>query len=196
MHSPALDGSLIRTDMWEDRYLRPSPMGWGYFLQGHLNVAGYTSICELGSIKGFQHLQEQCGPLPVSFPPASVWQRRPEHPEKLAPLNFRRCNSEPSRLYLREGGEPYRVGERFRNPDYGSSLRHLAAHGADGFYQGEMAERMSRDIKTHGGLPGARADSERRCPSLVRRVRDRVRADAALRPYADRHPQHHGDFQG
>ncbi len=83
---------------------------------------------------------------------ASVWQRRPEHPEELAPLDHIRRNSEASRLYLREGGETYRVGEWFRNPDYGGSLRHLDAHGADDFYQGEMAERMVRDIKTHGGL--------------------------------------------
>lgn len=59
MDDPALARSLTRADMWEDRYLRPSPMGRGYFLQSHVNVAGYTSICTPGSIKGFQRMQEQ-----------------------------------------------------------------------------------------------------------------------------------------
>ena len=165
---PALAGSLTSPQMWEDRYLRPNPMGWGFFLKGHVNDAGYTSICTPGSQKGLQYTQSKWGTLPWAdlFPPAialaeeghkimartaGVWQRKPEQPEELVPLDYIKRNEEASRIYLHSDGSPYRVGQWFRNPDYGQSLRHLAKHGADDFYSGELSERMARDIGLHEG---------------------------------------------
>lgn len=165
---PALAGSLTSPRMWEDRYLRPNPMGWGFFLKGHVNDAGYTSICTPGLLKGFQHMHARWGTLPWAdlFPPAialaeeghkimsrtaNVWLRQPEQPEELVPIDYIRRNEEASRLYLHPDGSPYRVGQWFRNPDYGQSLRHLAKHGADDFYSGELSERMARDIALNEG---------------------------------------------
>lgn len=167
LDAPALAGARTSPDMWEDHYIRPNPMGWGFFLKDYVNDAGYTSICTPGSVKGFQRMHEQWGTLPWAdlFPPAvamaeeghtlmqrtaGVWQRRPEHPEEVTPLECVKRNVEASRLYLRDG-EPFRAGEWVRNPDYGASLRHLARHGADDFYCGDMADRMSRDIAEQGG---------------------------------------------
>ena len=165
---PALAGALTSPDMWEDRYQRPNPMGWGFFLKDHVNDAGYTSICTPGTIKGFQHMLEQWGTLSWGdlFAPAvamaeeghkimartaNVWLRQPEHPEELVALDYVKSNAEASRIYLQPDGTPYRVGHWFRNPDYGKSLRHLAKYGADDFYRGEFGERMAQDIALQGG---------------------------------------------
>ena len=53
-----------------------------------------------------------------------------------------RTGAEAQRIYLRDG-RPYDEGETISNPDYARTLRHLARHGADDFYHGELAERMS-----------------------------------------------------
>ena len=167
LDAPALAGALTRPDLWEDRYLRPNPMGWGYFLRGNVNDTGYTSICTPGSIKGMQAMQEQWGtlPWPDLFPPAlemaveghrimartaSVWQRTPESPEEISPLDHIRRNAEASRLYLKDDGGPWRVNDWFRNPDYGQTLEHLAHAGAEDFYAGELAQRMISDLAAHG----------------------------------------------
>ena len=50
--APALAGSQVSEAMWTDLVLRPNPDGWGYFLKGKVNDAGYTSICTPGWVKG------------------------------------------------------------------------------------------------------------------------------------------------
>ncbi len=184
LDAPALAGSLTRPDMWEDRYLRPNPMGWGYFLRDHVNDAGYTAICTPGSIRGMQAMQEQWGtlPWPELFPhaiemaveghrvmarTASVWQRTPECPEEMTPLDCIRQNAEASRLYLKADGGPWRVNDWFRNPDYGQTLAHLAAAGADDFYAGELGQRMTADLARHGAYVTAEDFRNYRLPAVV-----------------------------
>lgn len=168
LDAPALAGALARADMWEDRYIRPNPTGWGYFLRDHVNEAGYTSICTPGSIRGMQRMHERWGTLPWAelFPSAigmaeeghrimvrtaRVWQRQPVQPEEIGPIGYIRRNPEASRLYLQADGSPYPVDTWFRNPDYGQTLRHLAEAGPDDFYTGDLAHRMTTDIEAQGG---------------------------------------------
>ncbi len=47
------------------------------------------------------------------------------------------------------GSEP---AERWRQPDMARTLRLLAEQGAAAFYEGEIAERIVRDMADHGGL--------------------------------------------
>src|SRR4029079_6790634 len=61
LDAPALAGSKTRPDMWVDRYLRPSPDGWGFFLRGHVNELGYTSICTPGLALGLETILERWG---------------------------------------------------------------------------------------------------------------------------------------
>ena len=51
---------------------------------------------------------------------------------------------------------PPRVGEVFRNPDLGSSLRQIAAQGRDAFYKGEIAQRILETSRRHGGAMAAK----------------------------------------
>ena len=38
MDAPALAGGRTSPGMWVDRYIGPNPAGWGFFLEGSLNI--------------------------------------------------------------------------------------------------------------------------------------------------------------
>ena len=49
-------------------------------------------------------------------------------------------------------GVPYEAGEILRLPDLARTLQRIADRGAAGFYQGETADLIAAEMKTHGGL--------------------------------------------
>ena len=49
-------------------------------------------------------------------------------------------------------GTPYEPGERLRQPDLADTLERIAEHGPDGFYRGETAALLAREMAEHGGL--------------------------------------------
>ena len=164
--APALAGSGTTPDMWADRFESAGPTGWGYILRDQVNDCGYTSICVPGSVKGLDHMHRQWGSLPWAelFEPAAdlaeggwrmmdrtarVWQRWPEAPGGVSPLEVVQRNPEASRIFLNESGKPPLVNQHVSNPDYGTSLRHVARHGADDFYHGEMKKRMAADLEAN-----------------------------------------------
>lgn len=161
--APALAGSKTRPDMWDDQVIGANPDGWGFFLKGKVNDAGYTSICTPGWVKGMALLQERYGSLAwadviapaievaengyiVSEQQASRWRRPRSYPDACSLLDYITLNAEASRIYLREDGAPYDMGQRLRNPDYATTLRHLATHGPEDFYHGELAATMLGDL--------------------------------------------------
>ncbi|MEE9479642.1 MAG: gamma-glutamyltransferase [Kiloniellales bacterium] len=54
-------------------------------------------------------------------------------------------------IFYHEDGRSYRPGERLIQVDLAWSLRQIAAHGADAFYKGAIAERIAADMAAHGG---------------------------------------------
>jgi len=149
--------------------LRPNPDGWGYFLQGRVNDAGYTSICTPGWVKAMATMLERWGTISwaqaiepaarlaeegfiVSERLANGWLRKRPYPEACSLMDYIEANAEARRIYLKPNGEPYALGERLRNPDYARTLRHLGEHGADDFYHGELAQRMSQDLAANGSF--------------------------------------------
>ena len=74
-------------------------------------------------------------------------------------------------IYMRDG-RPYRVGELLVQADYARTLERLAAHGADDFYHGELAETIApRHGDTWGALhPGGSGH----LPGADQRACDRV----------------------
>ena len=42
-------------------------------------------------------------------------------------------------------------GAKIRNPEYGATLRAIAANGADAFYRGPIAADIARAVRSHGG---------------------------------------------
>lgn len=50
------------------------------------------------------------------------------------------------------GGRAPRPGELFRNPGLARTLRRVAQHGPEGFYQGEIAAAIAQAVHTSGGV--------------------------------------------
>ena len=65
-------------------------------------------------------------------------------------LDLLRTNEAASQTYL-VGDRTPRVGEIFRNPDLGWSLRQIAQGGRDAFYKGEIARRILEASRRHDG---------------------------------------------
>ncbi len=62
---------------------------------------------------------------------------------------FLRDDPAARRLYYAEDGRPKPVGSRIVNPEYGATLRAIAAGGAEAFYFGDIAEDMVRAVRGH-----------------------------------------------
>jgi gamma-glutamyltranspeptidase/glutathione hydrolase len=167
--APAVAGSRVTPDMWVDKVIRLNPDGWGYFLRGKLNDVGYTSICTPGWVRGMAALLERYGTISwadaiapaievaeqghvVGETKANGWRRKAAYPEASSLLDYIQSNAEARRIYLKENGEPYDMGEVHRNPDFGKTLRRLAEAGPEDFYTGELAATMAADIEANGGF--------------------------------------------
>jgi gamma-glutamyltranspeptidase/glutathione hydrolase len=165
--APALAGAGARADMWADALLRPNPDGWGYFLRGQVNSAGYTSICTPGTVLalatmldrwGSQSWAEALAPAMevaregymVGDLLAKRWRQPAPYPEACSLLELIERNAEASRIYLKKDGTPYAKGEHLRNADYADSLALLAERGADDFYHGQLAQQMAADLAANG----------------------------------------------
>ncbi|MEZ5650439.1 MAG: gamma-glutamyltransferase family protein [Burkholderiaceae bacterium] len=57
-----------------------------------------------------------------------------------------------ARETLLRGGEPFREGELFRQPEQAAAMRLLAERGRSAFYEGEIAEDMVASLRALGGL--------------------------------------------
>lgn len=49
-------------------------------------------------------------------------------------------------------GLPYRIGEQLKQPDLAKTLKTLAEKGHDGFYRGEIANRLVKGVRAAGGI--------------------------------------------
>lgn len=58
---------------------------------------------------------------------------------------------ESRRIFLR-GGNLYKPGETFRQPELGATLQRIASNGAGEFYGGETAHKFAAAMEAHGGL--------------------------------------------
>ena len=143
--------------MWVEKLIRPNPGGWGFFLDGNVNEAGYTSVCTPGAVKMFSSLLERWGTIDfeqaaepairtardgfvVTDSLAVGWKRSNQYWEGMSLRDYINSNPEARRIYLRDDGQPYDTGETLRNPDYAASLaphsptrqRRLLPRPADG----------------------------------------------------------------
>jgi gamma-glutamyltranspeptidase/glutathione hydrolase len=57
-----------------------------------------------------------------------------------------------AKYFLKEGKEPYEVGEPFVQEDLGGLLEYLAWHGVKGFYAGDIAKQIDEDMRFHEGF--------------------------------------------
>ncbi len=54
-------------------------------------------------------------------------------------------------VFFKEGGEAYRPGDTLIQADLAATLKKIAAEGPDGFYKGEVAEKIATAVQEAGG---------------------------------------------
>ncbi len=57
-----------------------------------------------------------------------------------------------AKYFLKEGKEPYAVGDTFVQQDLAGLLDHLAQHGVKAFYTGDVAKQIDEDMRFHEGF--------------------------------------------
>jgi gamma-glutamyltranspeptidase / glutathione hydrolase len=143
----------------------PAGLSAEYLLQQGLTEMpqnGINSVTIPGAVDGWDKLLQRFGRkklsdvlvpairlaeegFPVSELTAGAWD------ESQTKLNQ---DNNAARTYL-PGGHAPEVGQVFRNPDLGWSLRQIAAEGRDAFYRGKIAEKIVNYSKRMGGVMSA-----------------------------------------
>jgi gamma-glutamyltranspeptidase/glutathione hydrolase len=168
-HAPA--PLAVRPDMWADRIESEARDGYGFILRGRVNDIGYQAICAPASLRAYRDAHREHGRLPWEqiLEPAIAWAEggwtvRPhvgswwaEDGQMGRAANHERLAFTPASraLYCRPDGTPKRVGDRVVNRDLGQTLRLIAKHGDEVFYEGEIAHAIVEDMRKHDGLIAA-----------------------------------------
>jgi gamma-glutamyltranspeptidase / glutathione hydrolase len=58
---------------------------------------------------------------------------------------------ETKRVFTKQGGQFYKTGDRFKQPQLAETLRRIAAQGTDYIYQGEWAKKLVAAVQSEGG---------------------------------------------
>ncbi|MFQ5928954.1 MAG: gamma-glutamyltransferase [Acidobacteriota bacterium] len=123
-----------------------------------LSTTGYLASGVPGSVAGMYLAWEKFGKLPWAdlIKPAVDLARDGflvsfELSQSLKKA-AKRLSSFPAsnRIFLR-GGNFYREGEVFRQPELARTLEFIAAQGPTAFYEGEIAHLIAKDMKANGG---------------------------------------------
>jgi gamma-glutamyltranspeptidase/glutathione hydrolase len=113
-----------------------------------------------GTVAGMLMALERYGTLPLGTVIAPAIALAENGLEVSFALNFEidqraarlKKNDEAARLLLDESGAAPAIGSRFRQPDLAKTLKHIAAGGSAGFYEGEVAELIAQEMERGGGL--------------------------------------------
>jgi gamma-glutamyltranspeptidase/glutathione hydrolase len=138
-----------------------SPKGLSIeYLKAHgeqeINPIGVETIDVPGAVAGWDAMRSRFGSLPFStlLAPAIYYA---DNGFPLAERNARywvakRLMNQPGykETYVPNGVAP-KVGDLFKNPALANSLRQVAAHGRDAFYNGPMTETMVKFLRAQGG---------------------------------------------
>lgn len=112
-----------------------------------------------GTVRGFHEAHQKLGKL--------AWRDLVEPAIRLAQHGFvvdrgladsfarhqdvLRQDPEASRIFLADG-QPPKAGDRLVQPELAATLRLIADHGPDGFYQGDVASLIHEDMARNGGI--------------------------------------------
>ena len=119
---------------------------------------GANTVTVPGTVEGWQKLADKFGRKKLGEDLAAAIQTaKGGYPVTewvamywAAGTDYLRGDAEAAKVYLPNDHAP-KAGELFRNPDLAWSLEQVAAHGRDGYYKGELANRVLEAIKRHGG---------------------------------------------
>ncbi len=158
----------VRPDMWSNRIEREAEDGWGFILEGRVNEIGYQAITSPMTLRAFDTALRNWGTRSMAelLPPAIEYAEqgclvRPHVTEfwNRPPIAGRDGNigiitkfPAARRIYTKPDGRVLDIGDTLRNPDMASTLRRVAAHGAEDFYSGAISDAIIADMEANGGL--------------------------------------------
>lgn len=124
-----------------------------------LSTRGYKAVAVPGMVPGLAKALRRFGTKrlrDVVRPAVELADKGfPVSPQLFVAMHARlkdlRADAEAKRVFLKEG-EPYPVGERFRQPDLARTLRALGQLGPDLFTTGAVGRAMVAASKAQGGL--------------------------------------------
>jgi gamma-glutamyltranspeptidase/glutathione hydrolase len=165
-HAPAPLG--VRPDMWADRIESEARDGYGFILRGRVNDIGYQSICAPASLRAYRDAHREHGRLPweqivepaiawaeagwTVRPHVAYWWHEPGQMGRASGAERLAFTPASRGLYCRPDGTPKQVGDHVVNRDLGQTLRLIAKHGDEVFYEGEIAQAIVEDMRRHDGL--------------------------------------------
>lgn len=184
LDAPALAGSRVSPEMWEQAIIGPNPDGWGYFVRDKVNDVGYRSICVPGAVKGLAAMLQRWGTISwqqaiapavriardgfaVDQTLAAGWQTKAPSPEASSLSDYVRSSPEARRIYLKADGSPYAAGDILRNLDLARSLEQLAAAGPEDLYCGVLAARITSDLAANDSYVTAQDLRDYRLPEVA-----------------------------
>lgn len=182
-----------RPDMWLDGLRGETRDGWGFIVEGQRNEVGYEAIATPGTLKGLYEAHSRFGRMPWAevVAPAIAFARdgfmvRPHLHSFLiaesvqgraAPRDKMRYSATGRRLFYRGDGSAKPIGTTICNRDLATTLSLIARHGADVFYEGEIARAIDHDMRANGGLltlDDLRKYRTRSSPPVLGRYRGRT----------------------
>jgi len=120
------------------------------------SLLGYRSIATPGSVAGLVYAERKYGKLglrrviaPAIRLSAQGFQLTAEEARELSDPDLARFPG--SRRIFQRGGQLYKEGETFRQPELARTLQRIAAHPED-FYRGKMARELIADLRKGGAL--------------------------------------------
>jgi gamma-glutamyltranspeptidase/glutathione hydrolase len=121
-----------------------------------IDRTGVHAITVPGCVAGWDALRKRFGTKPFSeLLATAIFYAETGFP--LPELGARSWISQPLlkqpgyRETYMPGGQRPQLGDVFRNPALGESLRQVAARGRDGYYKGKMAENLVKFLQSQGG---------------------------------------------
>ena len=160
--------AAVRPAMWQNSIVREAEDGWGFILRNRENELGYQAATTPMTLRAFDHALRLYGTKSLAelLEPAIAYaehgfQVRPHmvHFWTRPPIAGRDGNlpiithfPATRKIYTRPDGHHLEVGDILRNPDMAATLRRIAAHGAEDFYSGAIADRIVADMAENGGL--------------------------------------------
>lgn len=135
-------------------YLNPQ----GQVIKG-ASIDGPLAAGIPGVPAALEHLADQYGKLPLrqSLQPAIRYAQQgfevDEHYRRMAQFRQQALNASPaaSQVFLHQQQVPV-LGYLIKQPDLAKTLQRIARDGADGFYQGELAQRLVSGVREAGGI--------------------------------------------
>lgn len=161
----------VTDTMWEALLEQEAEDGFGFILKGRVNEVGYQAIATPETLRALDTALTRFGTRSLSdlLQPAIALARdgymiRPhmhrfwtqEEPAgRVQHIEYLRASPATAKTYLNDDGSLKTPGMTITNPDMAHTLTRIAEHGADDFYNGEIAGKIASDMAANGGLISA-----------------------------------------